>query len=223
MPPLKKVNAAKNVIIRYREMNGIKLTVLLPTLHNQIKASIMAQAADPNSPPVASLVLCHSQLRAAQFYDFATELTVFCTEIVEVVNIDAGHDDAIAKLQRVASASKASAEGSPMVFKKSVVLIGTPGNFAALLRAKAFTSVGVSYHSVILDKVDLLQAMDFKDEIIEVAAIVKEAQVNGKLIFTTNVRDETDLSVDEQEDFQAIKSALMGNEKALIVRMNDDE
>lgn len=88
-----------------------------------------------------------------------------------------------------------------MVFKKSVVLIGTPGNFAALLQHKAFKSVGVSYHSVILDKVDLLLAMDFKDEIIEVAEIVREAQVNGKLIFTTNVRDEKDLSVDEQEDF----------------------
>lgn len=98
MPPLKKANGAKNVILRYREMNGIKLTVLLPTLHNQIKSSIMAQAADPTSPPVASLVLCSSQLRASQMYDFATELTVFCNEIVEVVNIDDSQDNAIAKL-----------------------------------------------------------------------------------------------------------------------------
>ena len=66
----------------------------------------------------------------------------------------------------------------------------------------------VAYHSVILDKVDLLQAMDFKDEIVELSQIV--TQVNGKLIFTTNVRDEKDLTMEEQEDFKAIKSAMMG-------------
>lgn len=33
MPALKK-GEARNVIIRYREMNGIKLTLLLPLLHN---------------------------------------------------------------------------------------------------------------------------------------------------------------------------------------------
>ena len=61
MPPLKNAKElTKNVIIRYREMNGIKLTVLLPTLHNQIKDSITAQANDPTTPPVVSLVLCHS-------------------------------------------------------------------------------------------------------------------------------------------------------------------
>ena len=34
LEPLKKVGSAKNVIIRYRELNGIKLTVMLPSLHN---------------------------------------------------------------------------------------------------------------------------------------------------------------------------------------------
>ena len=65
MPALKNTKGAKNVIIRYREMNGIKLTVLLPTLHNQIKHSIMEQAKDPSSPLVASIILCHSQMRTA--------------------------------------------------------------------------------------------------------------------------------------------------------------
>ena len=34
LEPLKKSSSAKNVIIRYRELNGIKLTVMLPVLHN---------------------------------------------------------------------------------------------------------------------------------------------------------------------------------------------
>ena len=46
--------------------------------------------------------------------------------------------------------------------------------------------------------------------------------MKGKVIFTTNVRDETDLTSDEQADFAEIKSAWMGTDKALIIRMNDD-
>jgi len=98
----------------------------------------MAQAADPASPTFVTLFLCHSQLRAAQMHEFATELTAFCNEIVEVVNVDSVDEDAIVKLQNVASVAKSAAAGdsssnTPKVFKKSVVLIGTPGNFAALL------------------------------------------------------------------------------------------
>jgi len=33
IPALKK-GSARNVVIRYREMNGIKLTIMLPLLHN---------------------------------------------------------------------------------------------------------------------------------------------------------------------------------------------
>jgi len=59
MPPLKDVKGARNVIIRYREMNGIKLTVFLPMLHNQIKFAVKSQAEDDKTM-VGSLVLCHS-------------------------------------------------------------------------------------------------------------------------------------------------------------------
>ena len=54
-----------------------------------------------------------------------------------------------------------------------------------------------------MDKCDLVQAMDFRDEVVEVAASV--TQVSGKVIFTTNVRDEKDLTMDEQDDFKTIK------------------
>ena len=51
--------------------------------------------------------------------------------------------------------------------------------------------------------------MDFKDEVVEVANVLKaseaECQINGKVIFTTNVRDEKDLTMDEQNDFKSIK------------------
>ena len=52
-----------------------------------------------------------------------------------------------------------------MAFKKSVVLIGTPGNYVNLLRSK---KLNLKIHSLVLDKLDLLQAMDFKDELVEI-------------------------------------------------------
>ena len=93
IPALKK-GAARNVIIRYRELNGIKLTVMLPMLHNQIKFAILEQAKKLENPSadddkvVVSLILCHSQMRTAAQVEFARELTAFCSEIVEIVNFD---------------------------------------------------------------------------------------------------------------------------------------
>mmetsp|Transcript_7415 Transcript_7415/g.8962 ORF Transcript_7415/g.8962 Transcript_7415/m.8962 type:complete len:267 (+) Transcript_7415:581-1381(+) len=64
--------------------------------------------------------------------------------------------------------------------------------------------------------------MDFKDELVDVGSQLIE-KVSCKVIFTTNVRDEKDLSMSEQDDFKEIKEAWMGPDaKALTVRMNDD-
>ena len=67
-------------------------------------------------------------------------------------------------------------------------------------------------------------AMDFKDELVQIGETLRDkVSPNGKVIFTTNVSDEKDLTVDEQTDFTAIKTSIMGNQKALIVRMSDDD
>lgn len=210
LAPLKKAGGVKNVIIKYREMNGVKLTVMLPLLHNMIKFSIMEQAASKaindeddaeektssDAPLVGSVILCHSQLRAAEMTDFTTELTQFCDEIVEVVNFDESIDDALAKL-RIISAKTTSAEGT-LAFRKSVALIGTPGNFVKLLDS---AKLKMKFHSIVLDKVDLLTAMDFKEEIIDIGSQLvstdENKEIHGKVIFTTNVREEKDMSVDE--------------------------
>jgi len=64
--------------------------------------------------------------------------------------------------------------------------------------------------------------MDFKDELVDVGSQLIE-KVSCKVIFTTNVRDEKDLSMSEQDDYKEIKEAWMGPDaKALTVRMNDD-
>jgi len=69
-------------------------------------------------------------------HEFAKELTEFCNEIVEVINIDESQDEAINRLSEIVASGTSSAVGEGMAFKKSVVLIGTPGNFTHLLKAR---------------------------------------------------------------------------------------
>jgi hypothetical protein len=85
--------------------------------------------------------------------EFARELTSFCSEIVEIINFDElTVDQAKAKLMSIAE-SEAPVEGSDMSFKKSCVFFGTPGAFS-----KMAPQIGglVHYHSVVLEKIDLL-------------------------------------------------------------------
>ena len=63
--------------------------------------------------------------------------------------------------------------------------------------------------------------MDFKEELVSLGDLMRN-EISERIIFTTNVRDEKDLSMAEQDDFKEIKSAWMASEKALIVRMNDN-
>jgi len=51
------------------------------------------------------------------------------------VNIDESVDVALAKISLISSKQTSPGAEVTMAFKKSVVLIGTPGNFANLLRS----------------------------------------------------------------------------------------
>ena len=111
--------------------------------------------------------------------EFATEMSTFCNEIVDIINIDdtiQDEDTIIAKLLQIGKNNETSTGSSQaaMIFKKSVILIGTPGSFSTLMSKNKFkTAIQLAYHSVFLDKVDLIQAMDFKEEVVEVANVLK--------------------------------------------------
>ena len=98
LEPLRKVaknkataGAPKNIIIRYKELNGIKLTVMLPVLNNQIKDAIsmmadsMGTSSDDTAPLLYSTIMCHSHMRCEDMGEFISQLTSFCDEIVKVV------------------------------------------------------------------------------------------------------------------------------------------
>lgn len=57
-----KESKSKNVLIHYQEMSGIKLTVFIPLLNQQIRAAI-DNSAEGTTKPIYTLVLCHSFLR----------------------------------------------------------------------------------------------------------------------------------------------------------------
>jgi hypothetical protein len=95
IPAIKKVLTGKgehsSMVIRYTEMNGIKLTVLMPVINAQIRQAV-ARAADEssNSKYLYTIVLCHSSMRCADLAEFSENLLEFCSSMVDVVNLGFG-------------------------------------------------------------------------------------------------------------------------------------
>ena len=110
-----------------------------------------------------------------------TELTHFCVELVAIINLDESSDvkDSLAKLRKLRESNTPG---------MSVVVVGTAGKHVEILKGG---SIGACY-SIILDKVDCLQAYGFKSELEEIANSLKlsEASLDGKVVMTTSVHDD---------------------------------
>ena len=104
-------------------------------------------------------------------------------------------EQVIEKLSSIASQETAMEGAVDLTFHKTAVLVGTPGRYSKLAPLLA-KSLDIKYYASVLDKVDLLQAMDFKEELISVGDFLKDS-IAEKVIFTTNVREEKDLSMAE--------------------------
>lgn len=75
-------------------------------------------------------------------------------------------------------------------------------------------------HSLIIDKIDLHLALDFQQDL----KALSEFEINPqfKTLLTTNVKqDEQGVSNDSQS-YKEIKKAFMGDNKALIIQVNED-
>lgn len=124
-----------------------------------------------------SVIVTHSQSRSQQIAEFLTELTHFSAEVITVINCDETGDinDSLAKLR------KARENDTPGM---SVVLVATAGMYLKLLKKSDNED---KCYSIVLDKVDLLQAFGFKPELEEIAGLLKleETEVDGKVIMTT--------------------------------------
>ena len=82
--PVLKKNEKNSVIIKYSEMSGIKLTYLLPIMNQQIKEAV----AEDDNKVLYTMVLCHSMKRCDEMAKFSSDLTRFCSDIIDVVLFD---------------------------------------------------------------------------------------------------------------------------------------
>lgn len=82
--PVLKSTDKKAVIIRYSEMSGIKLTLLLPIINQQTKYAV-SESESLGDKVAYSVVLCHSNIRCQELGSFTEELTGFCKDIIDVV------------------------------------------------------------------------------------------------------------------------------------------
>ena len=144
-------------------------------------------------------------MRCEEIADFITELTAFCDDIVQPVQVTSTPVDAINELQALSTQineAKAATELKPDKVR-TAVLVGTPTNLLQMLGHRSWDEVETQCHSIVVDKVDLLQAMDFKQELLDVGDKLTGdgQQLAGKVIITTNIKDQADQTQDEQDDF----------------------
>lgn len=204
MPAIKQA-PTPNIVINYQEMAGIKLTFLLPLLNNLLRSAIENSLSD--SPrPLCIVILCHSFLRCQELADLAQDLVQFCGEMLEVLNLDSA-DSAECALKLKKSMQDKTA-------LKSRMLIMTP-SIALKLKQQMGDLV---VQSVVLDKVDLLQALDFGADLIKLAM-----KAEYRCVFTcSDGRDEALKEKEEVEEYKQIKQSFMGDQKALIIKLNAD-
>lgn len=196
IPAIKKAET-KNVVINYQELTGIKLTVFLPLLNNQIRQAVLNSVAD--SPvPLFSVVLCHSFPRCSQVSETLKDVTAFCSELVEIVDLDTSDLTEVNLKLKKSLASQTSL--------KSRVLIMTPSLAIKLQEKGWFTNLGTC-HSLVIDKIDLLQALDFGGDLLKLTVF----KPTYRCIFTsTDSRSETEKSSQEITEYKDIKKLFMG-------------
>ena len=121
MEPIKN-KKQKNVIIKYQEFNGIKLTVFLPLLNNQMRHAITESITSEGSPLIHTAVICHSKARSAVITEFLTDLSSFCSSMLKIINLDESNDikDSLAIYR---NAVQTKTQGLSFIF------VGNPGNY----------------------------------------------------------------------------------------------
>ena len=91
MEPIKN-KKKKNVIIKYQEFNGIKLTVFLPLLNNQMRQAITESITSEGSALIHTAVICHSKARSSVVTECLTDVSSFCADMVKIINLDESGD-----------------------------------------------------------------------------------------------------------------------------------
>jgi ATP-dependent RNA helicase DDX56/DBP9 len=180
-------------------MSGCKLALYAPLIDTQIKSCVKSQ--DEN---MVSVILCSSQQRISEIREFLAELTAFTSSVIQVVSVDSntGKEDVLEGFN----------SGSEELKSRNKVFLITPGDFTRL--QAVFNPENLSFHWVVIDKVDVHLALDLKEDLISIAEQL--AQKSKKLVITTNIKDKLD------EESTEIRQAFTKGAKALVIRLNDE-
>jgi len=71
-------------------------------------------------------------------------------------------------------------------------------------------------HNLVLDKLDLLQALEFGSDLTQ----IKISYAYRCIMTTTDMRSDDEKPEEEVEEFKQIKSHFMGSKKALVIKLN---
>lgn len=148
---------------------------------------------------------------------FLKDLLTFCKDVIEIVDLYNGDRVEINhRLKSVISSSTTSSGDDRSVFKaRCKVLISTPSQFLEVLKTPS--KAALECNSLYVDKIDLHSALDLTNELVKISELMEKPTF--KTILTTQFKGAT--SDNEQE--QLLKKAFMGEEKALIIQLNDDQ
>jgi hypothetical protein len=130
--------------------------------------------------------------------------------MVEVINFDTS-DFAEVNLKLRKSLSNPSA-------LKSRLLIMTPSLAVKMQEKGLFAGLG-SCHSAVIDKVDLLSALDFGVDLKKLTVFTPSYRC---IMTTTDQRVESEKTAQEVEEYKEIKKTFMGQDKALVIKLNHD-
>lgn len=101
-------------------------------------------------------------MRCADLAEFSENLLEFCSSMVDVVNLGFGDfNETITNLK----AELENSEDNPV----SKLIIGTPSLVLKLLQKAAIPALKENAFSIIMDKLELMQALDFGEDLIELS------------------------------------------------------
>jgi len=112
-----------------------------------------------------TVVMCHSFARCEEISEFCKELVSFCPEMLEVLSLEATDiNEALAQLK--------------LAKQKSRLVISTPSIIQGLMNQGFFDADKKrSVLNLIVDKVDLCLAMDYSEELKDIATLAKSMPI----------------------------------------------
>ena len=154
----------KHILVKYEDNSGIKLGFLLPILQ-----SFLSQE---KSEFKMAVILAHNKKRINEISEYATNLTVFCKEVVNI--------------------KTATKPDSVNTKELPQILVTNP---KVLLPLLANQLVANAITILIIDQVDFHLQMDFKEELQKIGKLVSET--DPQIVMTVKSVEDTDETIQE--------------------------